>query len=517
MPRSAGPNWGSALDFERALINCHRDFLGDWYRDPWGWPELDWILASGRTECLFARLNTDGIKHTARLDVIKENFAVRPAVVMDPVDRLAFQSLVDSVSRRLIGSMRPWVFGWRLEVRSPRKGAYAENEAEWGRYRKHIGGLANFFEHALRTDVVSFFGSVPVERVIEGIQSDVGNNAITKRIAGMLRGWDGMHDRSGLPQRSAAAAVLANYYLRPLDEALARYNSIRGVAASFAPLGTAARWMDDIWLFGRGPGRLRKAQLHLMDELRQLGLEMNMGKTSVLDDNEVVEDAQRIEHSAVDSALSALPKDPRAAAPLDELIDRLLTKPEMADRTSVRFATTRMRANRLFGRVDDFRKKTHRMPHCADILARLFRDSGQWEALQSWYPKYAASSWAVSDWSVAQLGTMFPSSRVGSGEVRDYLAERLIGHPPLEIAGLASQRLPAWDRDVAIESMREAAKVADTPQVRRVLALGSATAREERVRVRKLLSEFEENAVTLAFLDARQYRPVKPKPDFEGN
>ncbi len=68
MPRSAGPNWGSALDFERALINCHRDFLGDWYRDPWGWPELDWILASGRTECLFARLNTDGIKHTARLE-----------------------------------------------------------------------------------------------------------------------------------------------------------------------------------------------------------------------------------------------------------------------------------------------------------------------------------------------------------------------------------------------------------------------------------------------------------------
>ena len=47
--------------------------------------------------------------------------------------------------------------------------------------------------------------------------------------------------------------------------------------------------MDDVWLFGREPGRLRRAQLELQEAMRGLGLNMNGSKTDVLEG----EDAQR--------------------------------------------------------------------------------------------------------------------------------------------------------------------------------------------------------------------------------
>jgi hypothetical protein len=36
-------DWLATLDVKRAVANCYTDIRGDWYRDPWGWPELSWM------------------------------------------------------------------------------------------------------------------------------------------------------------------------------------------------------------------------------------------------------------------------------------------------------------------------------------------------------------------------------------------------------------------------------------------------------------------------------------------
>jgi hypothetical protein len=502
-------DWAAILDYGQALTNCHTDFLGDWYRDPWGWVELDWIV-DGRVEILSTRLNSTGVRQATRLDVIKENFAIRPAIVMDPVDRLIYQSLVDLLSRKLIGSLPSFVFGWRLDVKKPKRGEYTPNDAEWGRYRIHLAELAPL-KAALRTDIVSCFQSIRVDLISDTVSSVAGTGVATERLLDLLRGWDGIHGRGGLPQRSAASAVLANLYLMPLDDVLKKLGAAR---SPFYPNGLASRWMDDIWLFASNAPRVRKAQMSLMQEMRQLGLEMNIGKTDVFEGDAVATEAQRIEHSAVDAAL-AEPRDPDSAVPLNELIDRLLEQPEHADRTSVRFVTTRMRNKKLFGRVDDFVSSADRMPHCADLLARLFRDSGAWRSLDEWYVNYASSQWAA-EWSIAQFGTMFSSKGSGFESVRNYLASRLTtSTAPLEIVSLAAQRLAAWDRTLALDSIREAAPKHNSPHARRALALASGNAREARFRVRQLLSEFEENQVTLSFLEDSNFKSVKPRADFQ--
>src|SRR5689334_12681609 len=101
---------------------------GDWYRDPWGWPEIAWVVKRKRADLLLPRINSDGVKQPAKLDVPKENFATRPAIVMDPLDRILYQALVDVESKKLIGALKPWVYGWRLVPDDPAPAQWSHND-----------------------------------------------------------------------------------------------------------------------------------------------------------------------------------------------------------------------------------------------------------------------------------------------------------------------------------------------------------------------------------------------------
>jgi hypothetical protein len=250
--------------------------------------------------------------------------------------------------------------------------------------------------------------------------------------------------------------------------------------------------------------------------MRDLGLEMNSGKTDVLEDEELGEALQHLERSAVDSALA---ESPRSEQPLNELLDEVLEDPEHAERTTIAFATTRMRTHKIFARVDEFAEHAHRMPHGADHLARLFRDSAAYRGLGSWYVEYAASRWGTVEWAVAQLGTMFPTKGAVDGEVREFLVETVVRRPPsLALFSLAVQRLAAWDPDEARYAVKDAASKLEHPLFRRSVALAGIAAGATRTETRKLLSEFEENRLTLRMLEEANFRKtsVRPKADFEG-
>lgn len=47
--RSAEIDWLATLDLDRAARNVEIDIRGDWYRDPWNWPETKWALKRDRT------------------------------------------------------------------------------------------------------------------------------------------------------------------------------------------------------------------------------------------------------------------------------------------------------------------------------------------------------------------------------------------------------------------------------------------------------------------------------------
>lgn len=499
-------DWLTALDLRRAYSNCHADLYGDWYRDPWSWPELRWLVYK-RPDLIAARLNSEHVAAVALLDVAKENFATRPAVVIEPIDRLIYQALVDYGSVKLVGDVQPWVFVGRLHRKDPKRGIYPRRN-EWDNYRERLMLLVSRYKAVLKTDIVSCFSSVPMDQLVAHARAKIGDGKVTDRLELMLRRWDEHPHRSGL-LRFVASSVLATSYLAPVDDVLYRYSSNIGGAKRWIP-PRAVRWMDDIWLFGAKPERLRRAQLDLQDAMRSIGLNMNASKTDVLEGGEAEREVQQREHSAVDSGLSGAPADDQP------LIDRLLSKPTKASRTSLKFVSARLRKNGLFGRVDEFASAAHEMPHGADALARLFRDSGRWRDLQDWYVDYARSDWGRIEWSVAQFGTMFPSAEM-SPPVAELFVELLPANTSLSLTAVAAQRMSVWDPPRARALIRERLAKADHPLQRRVLALAALEAGEDSGFVQAVLSEFEDNVPTLEFLKATSFRKVRSSRDFSGS
>ena len=130
---------------------------------------------------------------------------------------------------------------------------------------------------------------------------------------------------------------------------------------------------------------------------------------------------------------------------------------------------------------------------------------------------YAKRWRARLPWSVAQLGTMFPSAGAVEPALREFFAEVLsAGGAPLPLLTVAAQRLAAWDPNNARVLIREAAENESHPMVRRSLGLAALHAGEVTNVVRKLLQQDEENGLVLAMLEEANFekRAVPVTVDF---
>jgi hypothetical protein len=143
-------DWSKTLNLGLAVDNVRSEFPGDWYRDPWGWPELGYML-NHAPEILYDNCAASGARRVALIDVPKENWGSRPAMVLDVVDRVVYQAVVDRLSVLLIGDLSSSVFGWRLPLTGAKPGTYSHNNLQWDGYRSHLGILAAGREVALRT------------------------------------------------------------------------------------------------------------------------------------------------------------------------------------------------------------------------------------------------------------------------------------------------------------------------------------------------------------------------------
>lgn len=449
------PDWSKAIDLTKAVSNLRVEMVGDWHQDPWGWPELEYIQKK-EPALAFGHCNASGTLRPALIDIPKENWGTRPAVVLDIRDRLVYQALVDRLSVQLVGDMSPNAFGWRLPSDSAVAGAYSHNNHQWAAYRDHLSLLSNSYDAALATDVVSFFASIPVTGIQEFVQDKCSTSALATRLCQMIEGFGAVPNRSGLPQRSTASAILANMYLSPLDDVLRHHASqLMVMFTNKVRHHSFARWMDDMWLFTGDAASARLVQMELQAAAQALGLNLNSAKTDVYEGAEVAAHALQVEHSAVDSAIAQGVVASPDYAPLEELIDRLLEHPEKASRTSLKFAMQRMRENQHLSRSQEIALAANRMPHAADALFRLFKEAFTHDSMQDWYLNYARSPWATHEWSVAQLGRTFPSGKRVRKPLREFFATAVRdANTSLPLLSVASERLASWDKAEARDACR---------------------------------------------------------------
>lgn len=499
-------SWDKAVDLERAAQNCYRDIIGEWHRDPWGWPEIGWA-ANTRKQTAYDHLSSKGARAPALLDVPKENFILRPAVVLDPIDRLCYQALVDRESARLIGELSPAAYGWRLKRGAPEDGTYEAQAEEWRLYRQNVEAVGREYPAALQTDIVSYFASIDIDEMTRRIRSTLGSTSVVDRLIEMIEFWAATPGRSGLAQRALPSSVLANMFLMPVDDVLNKLNKS-------GPDGppTALRWVDDIWVFGANDGSLRAAQVTLQRAVETLGLNLSVAKTGILEGEALTVAIRENEHSGVDAGIN---QDVPDFVPLNELIDRILSDPEGASRTSIRFATTRMRASGALERTAELLDQAHRMPQAADHLARLGRDADIWLDRVEWFLWYAKSDWAVCEWPVAQLGTMFPSKddRIPA-EVVDVMRGWIDPTSSIALLALASHRLAHWHPAEARLAVDAVARNAPASWQRRILALAGLQAGQNPTWVRKMLNASPETQVTLDLVEDGNFRPLRTEADY---
>jgi|SRR6266568_3730267 len=243
-----------------------------------------------------------------------------------------------------------------------------------------------------------------------------------------------------------------------------------------------------------------------------MGMQLNSGKTELLEGDDVAARVSEIEHSAVDGALLSADPD---ASPLEELVDRLLEHPDTAGRTSLKFVSTRMRKNSIKYRVADLRDRAPRMPHAADILVPLFKSNFANEELQDWFLDYATSEWSMFEWSVAQYGRMFPSSEKPQAKIKEFFAKAVEdANSSIPMRSLACQRLAAWDPSEARAVIRSGISRVANPHARRAMALAALNAGEQRVIIKRWLDQAPENNITLQMLDHHNFRAIKVVADY---
>jgi hypothetical protein len=494
--------------------------FGDWYRDPWGWPELSPTHAGtlDAEQDLGLRAGDDGEYHLGvqphfhLIDIPKSRLGVRPAVVQDPLTRLAYLAAVQSVLPKLHDDLPEWVFGWRARGGE----SVVSGPDEWTAYVDSLPS-AKQEGFGLVTDLTSFFASIRPDRLEPVVFGRLGKVAAAHVIMDVVRAHDSLSTRSGLPQRSFASAVLAHTFVKPVDDALQVSIMSGGVTA-------VRRWMDDISAEGDEKS-LYVLLLELQERARQIGLEINAAKTSLGEASETASTLRLEDLKQIHVPLKQQGGDYEAVTfepdleVLHKIEDAILAQPGKASRTVARAVLVSLTEQGDFVRYLDWLGAAPALPHVADNLGRYLRAAGQanpdlWPFFGHWFAHFAASAWARLDWVVSQFALTFPADGLPE-PVAEVLRHWLEDRSTIQQVAIATQRICAATPVVGRTLIRARVDRTSDPLILRALALGLLAAGEGREAVEPILRRDPRNGLLVRTLDATKWKPPTVAQDFD--
>jgi hypothetical protein len=473
------------LDLSAGAKVAQRERSGDWYRDPWGWPELDWVASNASSvdieDIVLASRHGYTLRTQAEfhlIEVPKSRLSVRPAVVQDIPSRIAYLSAIATRAETLHAELPDWVYGWRFR----RDRDLGDNRDEWPNYLESLQDAAED-EWALQADLTSFFASIDLRRLEALVLDTYNNSPAAQLIIDIIRAHDKLSTRSGLPQRSFGSAALAHLYLGPLDDVITDALQTRTIRV-------AARWMDDINAIGP-ENELYKLHIRLQERSRQLGLELNPAKSYLAP-------ADRLRSSLLLEDLREIPLQQRMVADYDdseieldpdqllELEDRILSG-AISHPTIARAVLRSLREHKLTERFKEWAQTAPKIPHLADPLSLYLRaaatavddeapwgDASGWEYLGQWIQQLRTAGWTTLDWVDARYSLIFPHEKANAAEVEN-LRSWLHSASNLQKIAVAAQRLSAIDAASCRDIIRSRVDHINDSLTQRVLVLRQGT------------------------------------------
>ncbi|MFG2258575.1 reverse transcriptase domain-containing protein [Streptomyces mirabilis] len=513
------------LDAKKAAEICTTEMFGDWYRDPWAWPELNWITNRPGDFPWNEIILKDNSLRTRRepwfepIVVPKSRLGVRPAVVMSLDCKMAYAAAVNQVAGKMHSNLPDWVHGWRLRGGSD----LVKNGDEWSNYMSFFDVPDESETFALQTDITSFFASINVERM-SGIVYDVaGKTAGAQLIEHILLEHDQMSSRSGLPQRSWASAILANRYMTALDDSIAKRLD-RGV------LTGAVRWMDDIYVTG-DEAHLYRFFLEFQGRVREMGLEANASKSNLGPLKDIKQDVlledlkevpvpvkRRLVVSQFGSDVRAAEVDEIDLSALKSIEAAALTSPHLLPSTSLKAVLRALRTHKHFDGFEGWLTAANRLPHVADALGRYFRDAIKddrdlLEKYCAWLGDFCASPWSTIPWASAQFALAVPG--VKNQDFLYMMQDWLNVSSDIHQISVAAQRLSRLDPVAAKDIVRSRIDSEARPAFQRIYAIALLSAKDDKALVTRLIKRDARNILTAQYLEAVKYAIPKVAEDYD--
>ncbi|MFN7975658.1 MAG: reverse transcriptase domain-containing protein [Acidobacteriota bacterium] len=441
-----------------------------------------------------------------RIDVPKDATSYRPGLILDAVDRVAYQALVDALVPTLLPNIPEWVCGWRPTREVNNRRLYAHEGAEWHLLQRRLdSGLANH-KHALRIDIAHFFHSVPLQllfrRVFDAL--DAGLRPLLPKLEGMIAAWSEIPSRKGLPQRTKASSMLAQFYLRPLDGLLARRTKRAGLSA--------CRWMDDVWLFSSDKVRLERMRDEIGALFLELGLEVNSSKTRLIDSQDSIALRLLRRVSGIERLLAADAVD-LARGELSKLTVESFANQSEVPIAVWRFIASRSERLKESVLVETLGTKLGSIPHAADTVSRCLRRTEAWRPCEEWFVSTAREGQGSYYGELQSWALMFPTSYGPDGPVAEYFARDVLAAPrePLLVPA-AVMRTIQWRGRDALPAIVEAGEAVESPFERRAVALGMAACSRDATDSVKLLGSPEHECLRAVLREGRDL--IRSGPDF---
>ncbi|RKT31446.1 excisionase family DNA binding protein [Microbacterium sp. AG1240] len=331
-PRATGAPSG-LVDFNSALRHLRdRDLQRDlWIPDVLRF-EDDLNDVSWLTDAAAARI--DGL---AELDpavpvpVPKSPIFLRNAVNLSLPDRLAYHAVVLAMAPALDAAVGTQAFAARLGnsrrfLKSD--GAYARWKAAVKKKAEEVDG------YVVETDVTAYFDCISHTVLMQEVRA-VGVPAPLADVLGrMLRTW-GVAPGTGLPQGPDASRLLGNFYMKAVDDVMAR---IPGVSYF--------RYMDDVRIIAPSRHLAIRALHQFDDECKQRGLVLSTKKTELRTASAAL---AALQDSALDDAQYEFNHDESSAKSrrtLSDLFRAAINDDGTVNSRRARFSLYRLRALR---------------------------------------------------------------------------------------------------------------------------------------------------------------------------
>lgn len=265
-------------------------------------------------------------RHTEIVDYPKNDITFRPLARFSARDRLIYDALIYSAAPSIDRQIRRPVYSYRWNHNTGRPIFWFKPWKKMQANARHFLKSDNWLRMAT-LDVSSFYEHIDVEILADDLTCLSQSAEKSKNLNKFLVSFQRINHAWGLPQGSDASGILANLYLAPVDEFLAK-NDLRYL-----------RYSDDIMIFHRDWTELRDVLSEINRILRARRLSMSAHKTQILEPSDAF---QRI-HDVRKASLSAACDIgiPGAHIEVRRYFDEV-TKGDPSDTRSLRFVINRL-------------------------------------------------------------------------------------------------------------------------------------------------------------------------------